>query len=146
MIRIITFGFLAGFVSVLVFHQGTAFLMYAFGNDVPAVVSFFGRTNAPFAMTPTRPLGVPLVGSQAFWGGVWGIVLALILVKLRPPALLSGFVFGALALTAVAVTLVPALKGLPGWSGAIPWRGLLYNGAWGWGVALMLLAPLGLRR
>ena len=87
MIRIITFGFLAGFVSVLVFHQGTAFLMYAFGNDVPAVVSFFGRTNAPFAMTPTRPLGAPLVGSQAFWGG-----------------------------------------------------------AWGWGVALMLLAPLGLRR
>jgi hypothetical protein len=44
------------------------------------------------------------------------------------------------------VTLVPALKGMPGWSGAIPWRGLLYNGAWGWGTALMLLAPLGLRR
>ena len=39
-----------------------------------------------------------------------------------------------------------ALKGLPGWSGAIPWRGLLYNGAWGWGTALMLLAPLSLRR
>ena len=146
MIRTILLGFLAGFVSVLVFHQGTAFLMHAFGNDIPAVVGFFGRTTPPFNMTPTKPLGVPLIGSQAFWGGVWGIVLAFILVKLRPPALLFGFVFGALALTIVAVTLVPALKGLPGWSGAIPWRGLLYNGAWGWGVALMLLGPLALRR
>ena len=47
MIRIIILGFLAGFVSVLVFHQGTAFLLYAFGNDIPAVVGFFGRTTRP---------------------------------------------------------------------------------------------------
>ena len=144
--RTLLLGFVAGFVAVLVFHQGTAFLLYHLGNDIPAVVSVFGKTSAPFAMAPTKPLGVPLVLSQAFWGGVWGIVLTLILVTLRPPAILFSTVFGALALTAVAVSLVPWLKGLPTWNGAIPWRGLLYNGAWGFGLALMLLKPLGLRR
>ena len=110
------------------------------------MVGFFGKTAAPFNMAPTKPLGVPVVLSQAFWGGVWGMVLTLILVKLRPPAILFATLFGALALTAVGVSLVPYLKGLPVWNGAIPWRGLLYNGAWGFGVALMLLKPLGLRR
>ncbi|MFC7476819.1 hypothetical protein ACFQS7_20800 [Dankookia sp. GCM10030260] len=146
MLRILLFGFAAGFVAVPVFHQGTAFLLHTVGNDIPAVVAFLGKTGAPFNMAPTKPLGVPVIGSQAFWGGVWGMLLALILVKLRPPAILFGTVFGALALTAVAVTLVPYLKGLPTWNGAIPWRGLLYNGAWGFGVALLLLMPLGLRR
>ena len=146
MSRTILLGFIAGFVAVPVFHQGTAFLLYHLGNDIPAVVAFFGKTTPPFNMTPTKPLGVPVIGSQAFWGGVWGVVLTLILVKLRPPAILFGTVFGALALTAVGVSLVAYLKGLPTWNGAIPWRGLLYNGAWGFGVAVMLLKPLGLRR
>src|SRR3954464_7616962 len=143
--RTLLLGFVAGFVAVLVFHQGTAFLLYHVGNDIPAVVSFLGKTTPPFNMAPTKPLGVPVVFSQAFWGGVWGMVLTLILVKLRPPAILFATVFGALALTAVAVTLVPYLKGLPTWNGAIPWRGLLYNGAWGFGTALMLIRPLRLR-
>jgi hypothetical protein len=146
MLRTILLGFIAGAVAVLVFHQGTAFLLHRFGNDIPAVVAIFGKAAAPFNMAPTRPLGLPVVASQAFWGGVWGVVLALILERLRPPAILFATVFGALALTAVAVTLVPFLKGRPGWSGTIPWRGLLYNGAWGFGVALILLRPLGLRR
>jgi hypothetical protein len=146
MLRTLLLGFAAGFVAVLVFHQGTAFLLYHVGNDIPAVVSVFGKTTAPFAMAPTKPLGVPVIFSQAFWGGVWGMALTLILVTLRPPAILFSTVFGALALTAVAVTLVPWLKGLPTWRGGIPWRGLLYNGAWGFGVAVMLLKPLGLRR
>src|SRR4051812_11306107 len=126
MIRTVIPGFIAGFVAVLVFHQGTAFLLYHLGNDIPAVVSIFGRTSPPFNLAPTQPLGVPVVLSQAFWGGIWGIVLAWILVALRPPAILFSTLFGALALTAVGVTLVPYLKGLPTWRGAIPWRGLLY--------------------
>lgn len=145
MIRTLCLGFLAGAVAVLGLHQGAAWLLYTFGNDIPAVVAVFGKVPAPFNMTPTRPFGVPQVGSFAFWGGVWGALLAMLLAKIRPPALLFGAVFGAFALTAVAVTLVPYLKGLPGWNGAIPWRGLLYNGAWGWGVALLLLRPLKLR-
>jgi hypothetical protein len=73
------------------------------------------------------------------------VVLALLLARLRPPAILFSTLFGALALTAVAVTLVPYLKGLPTWNGAIPWHGLLYNVAWGFGTALMLIRPLRLR-
>jgi hypothetical protein len=145
MLRTLLLGFVAGFVAVLVFHQGTAFLLYTFGNDIPAVVGFFGKTGAPFNMAPTKPLGVPVVLSQAFWGGVWGMLLTLILVKLRPPAILFATLFGALALTGVGVSLVPYLKGLPVWNGTIPWRGLLYNGAWGFGTALLLLKPLNLR-
>lgn len=142
MLKTIVVGFVAGFIALLVFHQGTAFLLYTFGNDIPSVVSVFGRTNAPFnTEVMTKPLGVPLLWSQAFWGGVWGMVLASILRRARLPDLAFGAVFGALALTIIAVTLVPYLKGMPTWNGAIPWRGLLYNGAWGWGTAL-LLRPL----
>ncbi|MBK1662404.1 hypothetical protein [Paracraurococcus ruber] len=145
MYRTILAGFVAGFAAVLVFHQGTAFLLHHVGNDIPAVVSVLGKTNPPFNLAATKPLGVPVVLSQAFWGGVWGMALAALLATLRPPAILFSTIFGAVALTAVAVTLVPWLKGLPAWNGTIPWRGLLLNGAWGFGTALMLLWAPGLR-
>ena len=119
-------------------------MLFKFGNDIPSVVAIFGKTNAPFNMAATKPLRVPVIFSQAFWGGMWGILLAFILRRTRVPDLLFSVVFGALALTFIAVTLVPALKGLPTWNGAIPWRGLLYNGAWGLGTALML-RPLAIR-
>ena len=133
MIRIVLSGFIAGALSVLIFHQGSVFLLHHIGNDIPAVVAVFGKAAAPFNVAPTKPLGVPAIASQCFWGGVWGVVLAF------------GAIFGALALTVVALTLVPYLKGLPGWNGNIPWRGLLFNGAWGFGAALLLLRPLSLR-
>jgi hypothetical protein len=141
-------GFLAGFVAVLVFHQGTAFLLHHVGNDIPALAAVFGRTGPPFNMARLPPLGGPTVLSLAFGGGVWGGVLALVLVRIRPPALLFGFVFGALALSFVAFTVVAALKGLPAFAGGNPqiWaRAGLLNGAWGWGTALLLLWPLRLR-
>lgn len=140
----IMLGFIAGFLAVLVFHQGTAFLLHHYGNDIPAVVKAIGRTGAAFDMTPTRPFGVPRVISLAFWGGVWGILLAGLIRGSSLPDLLSGLLFGALLPTIVALTLVAWLKGLPGWNGAIPWRALLLNGAWGWGTAF-LLRPLALR-
>jgi hypothetical protein len=145
MMRVLLSGFVAGALAVVIFHQGSAFLLYHIGNDISAVVAVFGKAAAPFNMTPTKPLGVPAIASQCFWGGVWGVVLAFILSRRIFPALAFGTIFGALALTVVAVTLVPYLKGLPGWNGAIPWRGLLFNGAWGFGAALLLLKPLSLR-
>ena len=143
--RFLLSGFIAGALSVVIFHQGSAFLLHHIGNDIPAVVSVFGKAAAPFNMAPTKPLGVPAIASQCFWGGVWGVVLAFILSWRLFPALAFGAIFGALALTVVALTLVPYLKGLPGWNGNIPWRGLLFNGAWGFGAALLLLRPLSLR-
>lgn len=138
MTRPVWTGFVAGFLATLIFHQGCVFLLHHYGNGIPAVIGFFGRTGAPFNLAPTHPFGVPQVVSLAFWGGVLGILLAAILRRTRMPDLLFATVFGALALTLVAVTLVPYLKGLPGWNGRIPWRGLLLNGAWGFGTALFL--------
>jgi hypothetical protein len=145
MMKTLLFGFIAGALAVLIFHQGSAFLLYHVGNDIPAVVAIFGKAAAPFNMAPTKPLGVPAIASQCFWGGVWGAVLALILSRRAFPALAFSTIFGAVVLTVVAVTLVPYLKGLPGWNGSIPWRGVLFNGAWGFGTAVLLLRPLSLR-
>jgi hypothetical protein len=146
MFKTIILGFAAGFLATLIFHQGTAFLLYHYGNEVPAVVSFLGRTNPAYNFTTlVPPFGVPLVLSQAFWGGVWGIVLAAILRGTGVPDILFSVIFGAFVLTGVAITLVPYLKGLPVWNGStIPWRGLIYNGAWGFGTAF-ILRPLALR-
>ncbi len=145
--KALTLGFVAGFLAVLVFHQGTAFLLNNYGNGMPDVVAIFGRTGPAFNMAPVAPLGVPTVLSQAFWGGVWGIVLAIILRTTPVPDLLFSFVFGALALTLVAFTLVATMKGLPTFAGGNQqvWaRAGLLNGAWGFGTAF-LLRPLALR-
>lgn len=148
MTRTISLGFIAGLVAVLVFHQGAAFLLHHVGNEVPASLAVFGRVGPPYNMAPVPPFGVPTVLSQAFWGGVWGIAFAVVLDRVRPPALLFGFVAGALALTLVAFTVVATLKGLPSFAGGntqIWARAGLLNGAWGWGTALLLIPPLGLR-
>lgn len=148
MTRTIIAGFIAGFLAVLVFHQGTAFVVHNLGNAMPWSVNLLGRAPAPFNMVPVPPFGVPTVLSQAFWGGIWGIVLAAVLQRTRLPALLTGFIFGALALTLVAFTLVATLKGQPLFAGGnkqIWLRAGLYNGAWGFGTALLLLRPLRLR-
>ena len=58
-------AFIAGFASTQVFHQGLLWLLYAGGVS----------PSAAWDMTPVPPLNAPAVISQAFWGGVWGIVL-----------------------------------------------------------------------
>jgi hypothetical protein len=145
--KTVVLGFIAGFLATLIFHQGTAFLLHHIRNQYPAVVHVFGQTPAAFNMAPTRPFGVPQVISLAFWGGLWGILLAAILRNSDLPDLLFGAVFGAVVTTLVAFTVVAYLKGLPQMAGGnrqIWWRAGLYNAAWGWGTAL-LLRPLALR-
>ncbi len=128
--RRVLLGFAAGALAVPLFHQAALFLLHALGIGPAA-----------WNVAPVPPFGVPAVLSAAFWGGAWGIVLAALLRAFRPPDLLFGFVFGALALTLVGFTLVASLKGLPTFAGGnkkVWWRALLYNGAWGWGTALTL--------
>lgn len=59
-------GFVSGAIAVLLFHQGAFALLHALGL-VP---------RAPYSLAATAPLGIPLVWSLAFWGGVWGVALA----------------------------------------------------------------------
>ncbi|MGF1526453.1 MAG: hypothetical protein ACFCBW_06635, partial [Candidatus Competibacterales bacterium] len=96
------FGFVAGFVATLVFHQLTLWALYTLG-----VAPF-----APFNMNPTAPLGVPAVFSLAFWGGIWGMLFALIDRPLFGGGLqywINAFLFGAIfpSLAALLVGLPP---------------------------------------
>ena len=66
---------------MLVFHQGTVWLLHMAGQ-VPA---------GPYGLRPLPPFGVPQIVNQCFWGGLWGIVIAVLLRRLRVPDLLFGF-------------------------------------------------------
>lgn len=126
------FGFIAGFIAVLVFHQAAVGVLHLAGV-VP---------NAPWSFAPTAPLGVPAVLSAAFFGGLWGILLALIEPRFPRGAAywIAAFVFGAVAPSLVVWFVVQPLKGLPIGNG-FPATGvaiaLFVNGCWGFGAALL---------
>ncbi|MDZ7829707.1 MAG: hypothetical protein U5K33_09560 [Halofilum sp. (in: g-proteobacteria)] len=94
-------------------------------------------------MAATEPLGVPAVISLAFWGGIWGIVLWLLVRRSRGTRRwLLALAIGAIGPTAVALLVVLPLKGISISLAMVPF-GLLLNGAWGVGTLLLLV---GLRR
>ena len=100
------FGFIAGFVATLVFHQLGVLLLHYVGM-VP---------NFPYNMRPVPPLRVPQFISLAFWGGVWGIVFVLVERAIaRSPGgyWIGAIIFGAIIPTAVSWFIVAPLKGLP---------------------------------
>jgi hypothetical protein len=125
-------AFIAGFVSTLAFHQGVLWLLSAGG--------FSPRT--PWDMTPVPPFNAPAVISLAFWGGVWGIVLwALIGAAGGGAYWIKALVIGALGPSLVAWFVVMPIKGMGlagGWDPKIIVGALLLNGAWGFGVALLM--------
>jgi hypothetical protein len=138
----IALGFAVGFVSVLIFHQLMLALLHAIGVT-PA---------APYSFRSVPPFGVPQVISAAFWGGVWGIIFVVV-ERVFPRRDIEYFatatVFAAVALTLVAWFVVAPLKGAPaagGWKAAAMMTGLLVNGAWGFGTALLLRLLPGTQR
>jgi hypothetical protein len=65
------FGFIAGFVATLIFHQIGLLLL-----------RFVGMTpNMPYNMNSVPPFAVPQFISLSFWGGVWGIIFVLIVPR-----------------------------------------------------------------
>ena len=130
--RWLVVGFIAGALSVLIFHQGAVALLYGLGLT----------PRAPYAMTGTAPLGIPVVFSLAFWGGVWGVLLAATLGRGRGgPVIVWATVFGALFPTLVAWFVVSALKGQPAAAGFSPMAmaiGPIVNAAWGLGTGIGL--------
>jgi hypothetical protein len=132
-------GFVSGVVAVLLFHQGALALLHAL--DLVA--------RAPYSMTPTKPWGIPQLWSIAFWGGLWGVLLAAALARLEGVALvLAALVFGAVLPTLVAWFVVAPLKGQPvaaGWAPMAMMVGPIVNAAWGLGTGIGL-ALFGRRR
>jgi len=113
-------GFIAGFASVLLFHQFGFFL----ANE-------FGLLKVPlYSWRPVPPLGVPSILSLAFWGGVWGIVGSFLIPRL--PAALDGPV-GWILFAGVLVTLV-------NWFVVLPLKGAPVGG--GFRMPAMVVAPL----
>ena len=129
-VRRIVLAFVAGALAVLVFHQPVLWLLHA-AHVTPAV---------PYRLQPTRPFGVPQVWSLAFWGGLWGIVLAAVVSSVRH-RWMAASLFGAVVPSLVAWFVVMPLKGQPagaGWAGPMIVTALLVNAAWGFGTVLLL--------
>jgi len=125
-------GLISGVLATLIFHQSLWYLCNQIG--------LIPLERPAWPLDPIPPFGVPSVISKAFWGGVWGAVLAPILSSLRGAPYWTGWiVMGAVALSLVAFFVVPPIKSEP-----IPelWprflASLMLNGAWGFGTALFL--------
>ncbi len=132
LLKLLLFGFAAGFFAVLIFHQSLWYVLNLIG--------LIPWERPAWPLDPVQPFGVPSVLSKAFWGGVWGALLAPLLQGLRGRAYWLGWIaIGAVALSLVAFFVVPPIKGEP-----VPalWprflAALLVNAAWGFGTALFL--------
>lgn len=119
-LRIIVAGFVAGALSVLVFHQ----LGFYFAAELG-----FSRPNL-YSLRPVPPWGVPTIVSQAFWGGLWGIVGAFIVTRL------PGVLGGALGWILFAITLVLAVN----WFVVPPIKGTPIGG--GWRLPNVIVVPI----
>jgi hypothetical protein len=126
----IVLAFLAGAAAVLVFHQGVLLLAYFVGLVA----------SPPYSLASTPPFGVPKLVSLAFWGGLWGIVMIVLLRRSGAwNRLWPAFVFGGIVPTLVGALVVVPLKGQDIALWLHPSRlmfGFLINGAWGLGTAL----------
>jgi hypothetical protein len=132
LLKTLGLGFVAGFFAVLIFHQSLWWVFNQIGLIPPE--------RPAWPLDPIPPFGVPSVLSKAFWGGVWGAVLAPLLDRYSGRTYwASWIIIGSAALSLVAFFVVPAIKGMP-----IPemWprflASLLVNAAWGFGTGLLL--------
>lgn len=125
-------AFLCGGAAVLLLHQGAQAALYLAGFTA----------HAPYSLAPTQPWSVPQIWSLAFWGGLWGIVLAATLRRLTGGGLVvASLVFGAIFPTLVAWFVVAPLKGQPMAAGFVPAAmaiGPIVNAAWGLGTGVGL--------
>ena len=125
-------GFLSGAISVLIFHQGVVTVFHALELT----------SRQAYNLQATAPFGIPQVWSLAFWGGVWGVLLAVILARLETARLLvAATLFGAVLPTLAAWFVVAPLKGQPlggGFASTAVALALVANGLWGFGTGLGL--------
>jgi hypothetical protein len=123
-------GFVAGFVSVWIFSSGGIAVLAAARSAVPFPA---------WSMAPTQPFGVPQTVSGAFWGGLWGVLYALLEPWLTSQLgwWVGGLAFGMLPLLALWFVALP-LKGLPvgGGFATVP-QDVLLHAVFGLGTAIV---------
>ena len=96
-------GFIAAAISVLVVHEGIIFLLNAGGFTQ-------GRG---WSMTPAiPPWGVPRLVNNVFWGGLWGVMFALLYQWIPGGwSWLKGLIFGLAIVVVSNWILLPLIKG-----------------------------------
>jgi hypothetical protein len=131
-LRLVFWGFVAGFISTIIFHQVILWVLWHAG-----LAPF-----KPYVLTPVAPLGIPSVISLALWGGVWGIFFSLVQTRFSTRGYwATAFGFGAIFPSLVALLIVLPLKGKPvggGWHWPLLVTAFLINGAWGFGTGAIL--------
>src|SRR5262249_42011549 len=125
-------AFIAGFIATLVFHQCVIEAFHVLGVF----------KSAPWNMAPVPPFGVPAVLSLSFWGGIWGIALwPALRIAVGSAYWIRAIVLGAIGPTAVYILVVQPLKAhafAPTFDPKLIVGGLIVNGVWGFGLALLM--------
>lgn len=127
LIRTIALGFIAGALGVLLFHQ---------------VAGYFISGRMPWSnWNPVAPFGVPTILNQTFWGGMWGILFALLADRFPKGVafFVVAFLFGAILPTLVSWYGMPQIKGGAMGPRGVWYNGPLINGAWGLGTGICLI-------
>jgi hypothetical protein len=96
-------GFVAAAISVLIVHEGIIYLLNAAGY-IP------GRG---WSMTPAiPPWGVPRLVNNVFWGGLWGVLFALVYEWVPGGwSWLKGLIYGLFIVVVSNWVLLPLIKG-----------------------------------
>ncbi len=128
-------GFFAGFIAVLAFQQPPFALFHALGFT----------SQAAYSGDMTLPLGVPYVWAEAFWGGVFGIILGGIDNRFPSGARFwrAVTIYGAVAPTVLEWILTLALRHAPlggVWTIGNVLTPFIANAAWGVGAEAILSA------
>ncbi len=132
----VALGFIAGAISVVIFHQGMILILGLLG----------AAGGSPWSMAPNA-WGVPALINNMFWGGIWGIVFAYASPFLPAmPVWTRGLILGVAGNWFIGNQIVvPLIRRAFGQNAALfgfvnnPrfWVGVLIGGAFGLGWALI---------
>lgn len=104
-IRTVLVGFIAGVLSMLIFHQAGFWIATELGYARAMI----------YNLRPVPPWGVPTILSMAFWAGLWGIAAGFLVPRLPSPlnGILGWVLFAAIVVTLANRFIVLPIKGLP---------------------------------
>jgi hypothetical protein len=98
----IVLGFIAAAISVAVVHEGIILLLTQYGL----------LRGTAWGMQPIPPWGVPRLINNIFWGGLWGILFALIYDWIPGGmAWLKGLLYGFFIVVVSNWIMLPLIKG-----------------------------------